>query len=260
MEDHNWACSSDDDVGFFDDPNDDENCYPAGDMPKLQSRFVISKARWRGDLGMAEVVEKKGKLWVTTGITRNGKLFCTMEETLYLVEIGALQVSDDDDAPLVLRDVYKKTSQARNGNLEWDSFEVYKNLKGLGYIVGRHGIPWSMKAVKVDPINIHETSLLGNRVNDDPGDSKLITEMLNDLQIKATRPIFDVYSPNSKFKKSSPGSPCFMVYLSGGYPSSAKEINELEDYCGGIPFRICKVEHGRVSFFCWRKVELPVLP
>lgn len=43
-------------------------------------------------------------------------------------------------------------------------------------------------------------------------------------------------------------------------PPSKAEIKVLERQCGGIPLKVCHVEHGRVSFFSFDKVELPVLP
>ena len=45
-------------------------------------RSVKSKARWKDEMGMAEVIEKKGKMWVTTGIVRGGKIYSSLEETL----------------------------------------------------------------------------------------------------------------------------------------------------------------------------------
>eukprot|EP00268_Persea_americana_P031024 TRINITY_DN3010_c0_g1_i1.p1 TRINITY_DN3010_c0_g1~~TRINITY_DN3010_c0_g1_i1.p1 ORF type:complete len:141 (-),score=38.13 TRINITY_DN3010_c0_g1_i1:172-594(-) len=50
--------------------------------PKLQFRKDVSKARWDEDMGMAEVTEKKGGMWTTTGIIRGGMLYCLLEETL----------------------------------------------------------------------------------------------------------------------------------------------------------------------------------
>ena len=46
-------------------------------------RNVASRARWVEEVGAAEVVESKGKLWLTTGVTRGGKLCYNIEETGY---------------------------------------------------------------------------------------------------------------------------------------------------------------------------------
>ena len=46
-------------------------------------RNVASRARWVEKAGAAEVVESKGKLWLTTGVTRGSKLCYNVEEIGY---------------------------------------------------------------------------------------------------------------------------------------------------------------------------------
>ncbi|RCV22035.1 hypothetical protein SETIT_4G187700v2 [Setaria italica] len=47
---------------------------------RVQFRNVASRARWVEEAGVAEVVESKGKLWLTTGVTRGAKLCYNVEE------------------------------------------------------------------------------------------------------------------------------------------------------------------------------------
>ncbi|KAI3472597.1 hypothetical protein Pfo_031091 [Paulownia fortunei] len=255
-----YDCDSDSE-GFVEDSVDDELCYASGDIPKLQFRKEASKAQWIEEFGMAEVLEKKGRMWTTTGIVRDGKTYCSIEETLYLAEIGALDILNGDDTPLTLSDMYGKVAEDKNRHgCSWESFEVYRHLKFLGYIVGRHGVPWSMKNVKIK-IDAQEGMAEFNSIRDRGSvDNSFITEMFGNLHFDETRPIFDVYAPNSKFRKSSPGNPSFVLYLTSGYPPSKKEIKDLETRCSRSPLKFCIVEHGRVSFLSFTKVELPVLP
>ncbi|CAN1256422.1 tRNA-splicing endonuclease subunit Sen54 [Linum perenne] len=256
MEGWEWGSASgelsDDEVYLEEDDDDNEELLTlVGPSKKLQFRSDVSKAIWDHEKGMAEVIEKKGKLWITMGIVRDGKTYCSIEETLFMAEVGALHLMDSGNLQFSFQDMYEKVAEEKNGCCG-ELFEAYRHLKSLGYIVGRHGIPWTMKGVKSN----------NNVVVDD--ESKVmesISEMLSKLQIDGLKPVFDVYLPNSKFRKSSPGEPCFLLCLirNSKLPSRA-EIEDLESRCGGIPVKVCHVDHGRVSFFSMKKVELPVLP
>ncbi|XP_010253833.1 PREDICTED: uncharacterized protein LOC104594977 [Nelumbo nucifera] len=103
--------------------NGEELQYTYGSIPKLQFRKYTSKARWNAEMGMAEVIEKKGKMWITTGIVRRGKLYCTIEKTLFLAEIGALHLLDVDDTTLFLKDLYEKVVEGKSGCC-WVTFDT----------------------------------------------------------------------------------------------------------------------------------------
>ncbi|GER57187.1 hypothetical protein STAS_34996 [Striga asiatica] len=247
--------------GFVDDTVDDECCYDSENIPNLQFRKDVSKARWIEEMGMAELVEKRGKMWTTTGIVRDGKTYCMIEETLFLAEIGALDIMNSEDEPISLSNMYEKIAGDMNKNrCSWESFEAYRHLKLLGYVVRRHAVPWCMKNVKLQDGARESTTKLDNIQDEGPVDNQDITNMFDKLHFYETGPIFDVYPPNSKFRKSSPGNPSFVLCLTGDHPPSKREIEELEARCNGIPLKFCVVEHGRVSFMSFTKVVLPVLP
>lgn len=183
-------------------------------------------------------------MWGTTGIVRAGKTYCTIEETLFLTEIGALLVVDEIEKPILLKDIFEKVAQEVNG-CSWEHIEAYKQLKALGYVVGRHGVPWTTKSKDV-----------GSAKEDH------VIELFNNMHINEGKPAFDVYFPNSKFRKSSPGDPSFALCLCrSDHPPSEEEIKAVERQCGGsIALKFCQIENGRVSLFSFNKVELPVLP
>lgn len=262
MEEEDWETCSGEMSDTEANLKDEELYYTPGSLPKLQFRSDISKAKWDDEMGMAEMVKKKGKLWTTTGILRGGKTYCSIEETLFLAELGALLLVDDKNTCLSLKDLYGKTVDEKSGCC-WELFEVYRHLKSLGYIVGHHGIPWSLKGVKSNckSDNFQGTSENNGVIMDsEVKNGALIVQRLSILQIDELRPNFNVYLPNSKFRKSSPGDPAFLLCLIRGSPPSNAKIEALERQYGEVPLKFCHVDHSRVSFFSFKRVELPVLP
>ncbi|XP_062198537.1 uncharacterized protein LOC133901257 [Phragmites australis] len=228
---------------------------------RVQFRKVASRARWLEEAGAAEVVDSKGKLWLTTGVTRGGKLYYNVEEIGFLAEKGALILLNDKDGTIGMEGIYEKIAGGKYG-CSWDAFQVYKHLKSLGYIVGRYGIPWTMKNSGTcdtirPPTSMIDTDQSFNRVDDTCND---ITKLLKEMHIDGISPSFEVYLPNSKFKKSSPGAPSFLLRLLRDKPPSRVELETVENNFGGIPLKYCHVDNGRVSFLSFDKVTLPSLP
>lgn len=117
-----------------------------------------------------------------------------------------------DDTPLPLSDLYAKLAEDREKyGCSWESFEVYRCLKSLGYIVGRHGVAWSMKNVK-NKTNADDSVGESCSITDKGNvDYSFVADMFGNMHLGGIRPIFDVFPPNSKFRKSSSGDPSFML-------------------------------------------------
>ncbi|KAF5187133.1 tRNA-splicing endonuclease subunit [Thalictrum thalictroides] len=227
--------------------------------PKVQFRKHVSKARWDVEMGLAEVIDKKGNMWKTTGIMRGSKHYCSIEETLFLVEFGALLLIDANETILSLKNIYEMIAEEKNGCC-WESYKAFKHLKSLGYIVRRHGISWTLKSDKSCSISKCSQGNGERSEASEKGEEYIsINNLFGDMQISGLRPAFDVYRPNSKFKVSDPGVPDFVLCLARDPPSTV-EIEDLRRRCNGVPVIICNVEHGLVSFFSFTSIELPVLP
>ncbi|XP_078439155.1 uncharacterized protein LOC144709471 [Wolffia australiana] len=223
---------------------------------RLQFRSEVSKACWDDKLGMGEIIEKKGGIWTSTGVTRcSGKLYCTIEEIIFYMERGALVLLDTDGDALDLKYTYTELAERGYGcNLK--SLEVYRHLKSLGYIIRRHGVPWTMKREKSCSSESDRSLISGM----DDENVRVMEEMIRKIEINGQKLDFDVYLPNSHFRKTSPGDPYFILSIISGKPPSSREVKELEDICKGVPLKFCHVDHGRVSIFSFEKSNLETLP
>ncbi|KAF1881293.1 hypothetical protein Lal_00023329 [Lupinus albus] len=91
MEGKVWGyCSSEEDIDdnntdlHFQNASDDDqnNYFSSHSFPKFQPRIAKSKGMWKDEIGMAEIIEKNGKMWITTGICRSHKTYSSIEETV----------------------------------------------------------------------------------------------------------------------------------------------------------------------------------
>ncbi|KAI3858217.1 hypothetical protein MKW92_024067 [Papaver armeniacum] len=211
-----------------------------------------SKACWDSGMRMAKVIEMKGRCWGTTGIVRNSKTY-----------LGSLLLVDCDGMVLCLSDMYGMLTEWKNG-CSWDSFQAYKHLKSLGYIVSRHGVQWTVKNDKhcSAPTCVKDLKEISGMSVTELEKGFSITDGLRNMHIIGeAQPAFDVFLPNSKFRKSSPGEPDFVVYITReDNPPSKAEIEDLEAMGKGVDLMFCHVEHGRVSLFSYKKYRASHMP
>eukprot|EP00249_Psilotum_nudum_P021576 c28158_g1_i8 orf=69-1256(-) len=144
---------SDEEQGFRNDScSEDEGHVCSEHTLRRLSGRKLSEAQWSGG-GLAEVVRRRGKLWVTTGVMRRSKLFCNIEEVAFLVHREALKLVQRDGSIMSLMDLYGLLATGKCG-CSWNEYQVYFHLKSLGYIVGRHKVPWTDSVKRVT--GVHE--------------------------------------------------------------------------------------------------------
>ena len=126
------------------------------------------------------------------------------------MERGALFSLDGKGKILDLKYMYMKLAEGGYG-CNWESLEVYRHLRSLGYIVKRCDVPWTIKRDKgCSP----ESSCVPKAEKVEKEDAPApIIEMIKRREINGLKLDFDVYLPNSKFRKTSPGDPHFILSL-----------------------------------------------
>ncbi|MCO5588984.1 hypothetical protein L7F22_042948 [Adiantum nelumboides] len=72
--------------------------------------------------------------------------------------------------------------------------------------------------------------------------------------------MFDVFQPNCNFKKTDPGTPDFSLCISSHAVPDRDSLEVLNTQNGGVPVTIAMVDSGRVTFFQFDDVQLPLLP
>ncbi|CAM6071981.1 unnamed protein product [Sphagnum tenellum] len=268
----------DDDAAVVASSSEDEDSFTFGGSPsssRLPHRREMSEARWDAEMGIAEVIVRKGKAWHSTGFSRGGRLLAHVEEAVYMVEQGSLVLREGEKVmPLV--DAYSLLASQGYG-CSWDAFQTYSYLKNLGYIVGRYNVPWSFSTKKKQPpllttsasSDIEElqtqfaaTDLanMDTTLKETSQTSSKSSDSVQEVMKQELSLMYDVHLPNSHFKKTAPGLPVFCLCITSDHPPKFAEVQALVQSCRGRPVKFAAVDCGHVSIFSFDTVTLPMLP
>ncbi|KAL5473048.1 hypothetical protein EMCRGX_G027489 [Ephydatia muelleri] len=90
----------------------------------------LSRGLWLDSEKVVEVTTQKGVCWATHGYMCNGKLCLTVEEAVFLMESGNLEVFSAG-LPMSIHQAYHTLIQPHN----LQQYQVYAYLKRAGYLV-----------------------------------------------------------------------------------------------------------------------------
>ena len=99
------------------------------DLSRSIAASKASYAVWREDLGLAEVIHRKGKSWHTMGKQERAHYFCTPVEAAFMNDRCNLLVSKNNKI-LSLKDLFSLLFLKK---VTWNSYYAYAYLKRSGY-------------------------------------------------------------------------------------------------------------------------------
>jgi tRNA-splicing endonuclease subunit Sen54 len=103
----------------------------------------------------------------------------------YMVEQGTLELRSGGRG-MSQEEAYCLLATPAYGS-SWNAYQVFGQLKKFGYIVGRHGVPWTLQ----------------ENLAKDESKASLTREKLELT--------FDVHKPSGQFQKAKPGEPAFSI-------------------------------------------------
>lgn len=101
----------------------------------------LSFASWKPDVRFAEISLQRGKLWQHMGTSLKGKLFCDLEEAMYMAERCNLLIQVGDKIASV-KELYGLMCDQ---NLAWEAYYAYAYLRRAGYVVRRFPMRWKIQ-------------------------------------------------------------------------------------------------------------------
>lgn len=225
------------------------------------------RATWHAELGLGSLHahDARGAMFKGLGKTDSAQnTWLLPEELLFMIDRGNLECFyQSEDIPMSLQAAYAECLPL----IGLDCFQVYSHLKRAGFHVLRSppclqetesGGPgrsilnarfWSTvqrmgnvlfgRDVTKEPINLFRVYRSFNEIYQRlqfvpchaPQSSSILTEnsVANPLQLS-----FDVWKPNSRFKKSDPGMPDFRVAIINSRAQDVFKLPHLDDLFGSL--------------------------
>ena len=198
------------------------------------------------------------------------------EEALYLHMLGLVVVlgGEKGDEAMTTKDLYLRYFSADSCvdyGIALPAYLAYMHLRAQSYIVARHGLLYSGEGQKeenapTDAGDCAEDKLRMERTRKKKNRLKRIDRALQHppIQINSNEVslAFDVYKPNSSFRKSDPGPPDFCVAV-GNFNSPSPPLSmllSLISECNGTPLRVAVIsDSGTVMLFSFSDEEAPVI-
>uniref|UniRef100_A0A7S2K865 tRNA-splicing endonuclease subunit Sen54 N-terminal domain-containing protein n=1 Tax=Leptocylindrus danicus TaxID=163516 RepID=A0A7S2K865_9STRA len=211
------------------------------------------------------------------------------EEALYLHMLGLVVIlgGEKDDEDMTTKDLYLRFFCTRSVDygITLPVYLSYMHLRSQSYIVARHGLLLNSIECKTEEIeSVAESTASTTDANAPTVESvedKLREERirkkidrLNRIDRAIQHPptqfhsngevslAYDVWKPNSNFKKTNPGRPDFCVAV-GYFNSPSPPLSmllSLITQCNGAPLRVAVIsDSGTVMLFSFSDEEAPVI-
>jgi len=251
----------------------------------------LCEAEWIQEKGLAEVKIQKGKHMHTMGFSNNKKTYLQVEETVYLVDRGCLELYQHG-LPMSLQRAFQLL---QSFNFPHERYMVYCYLKRLGFVVRRYILtsPIPQESTTHGTITV-STNENFNQIasNNNKLDQKNIIEplistikssqadvILNRLQIFPTKYTnildktiinytsaydihYDVYNPATKFAKNKNILPSFRLCVCR-YQDPPPTLLQFQWHTkissDHVPVKYAVVDSGTVTFFTFQNLNTDIV-
>ncbi|VVC88988.1 unnamed protein product [Leptidea sinapis] len=161
-------------------------------VERIEKRGNLSRAEWKNELMLAEVIHKVGGHWQYLGHYVEKKLYLEPEEILYLMESNCLQLTYNG-VTVSLQQAY---TLLMKGKISLLQYKVYASLSRLGFKIIRHKIPEKNLSSTENKILVSDEQIINKELcstsqmaineNSTNNDSEIVNDTHNQVETSAS--------------------------------------------------------------------------